>query len=491
MAAGEQYFRLAIQFALLVVISRLLTPTEIGVSVIGTGFMTIALGLREFATSDFLIQRQKVVGDDIRASFTVIFLLTALITVATFVLAPWFGTFYGEEKLALFLRVAAVGGLIEAVALPIRGLLRREMAFGALAFINTMGMVVTAATTILLALAGFSYMSMAWAMVAAAVTVLVLSLYFRPDLAIFRPTFKSWRTILSFGGYNGASFVINRAYEALPQLVLGHFLPHSAVGLYNRASVVSDIPDRIILTSAFNVAFPALAAEVRQGRSLKEPYLRALAHITVLYWPPLILLALLAHPVVSLVLGQQWLSVVPLLQLMTIAGLAWFPVMLTSPVLLAIGANRDRVLADLLGRSVAAVILCAAAYFGIMAMAASKLLTLPYQMVVSFYYVRRHLAFRWREVGMALWKSAVVTAAAAAGPVGVVALSERSFDLSIAASALAVLLAAIGWLAGVVVTKHPILDELKNAIEGVANTSFVRRMCNRILVQGPRAGEAR
>ena len=61
MAAGEQYVRLAINFASIAMVSRLLTPTEIGVSVIGTGIMAIALGLREFATSDFLIQRQEVV----------------------------------------------------------------------------------------------------------------------------------------------------------------------------------------------------------------------------------------------------------------------------------------------------------------------------------------------------------------------------------------------------------------------------------------------
>ena len=145
--------------------------------------------------------------------------------------------------------------------------------------------------------------------------------------------------------------------------------------------MVSDIPDRIVLTGVLSVAFPALAAEIREGRGLKQPYLRALGLITVVYWPALILLALLAHPVVFLILGRQWVEAVPLLQLMAIAGLAWFPVTLTSPVLLAMGANRDRVMADLIGRSVSALVLCSAAWFGIMAMAASKLVTLPFQMV--------------------------------------------------------------------------------------------------------------
>ena len=479
MATGEQYLRLVINFASIAAVSRLLTPTEIGVSVIGTGIVLIALGLREFATSDFLIQRPKITLEDVRASFTVVFLLTALIAIAMFLVAPWFGTFYGEEKLARFLQIAAVAGLIEAISLPIRGLLRRDMAFGALALINTASAAATAAATILLALAGFSYMSVAWAVVAAAVTTTSLSFYCRPDPSILRPVFKAWGRVLSFGSYNGASFVINQTYLALPQLVLGHVLPYSAVGLYNRAQMVSDIPDRVVLTGVFSVAFPALAAEIREGRGLKQPYLRALALITVAYWPALVLLALLAHPVVSFILGRQWVEVVPLLQLMAVGGLAWFPVMLTSPVLLAVGANRDRVMADLIGRSVSALVLCSAAWFGIMAMAASKLVTLPFQMVLSFRFVRRHVAFSGHELAAALWKSVVVTASSAAGPLCVIALSDWSLDLSVTATAAALLFGATGWMVAVLVTRHPVMLELGRIVEHLAKTPFVRRLRGR------------
>ena len=492
MAASEQYGRLVIAFASIAIVSRLLTPSEIGVSVIGTGIMAIALGLREFATSDFLIQRREVLRDDIRTSFTLAFLLTALITVAVFALAPWFGSLYGEAKLARFLRIAAVGGLIEAVSLPIRGLLRRELEFGTLALVNTASATMTALATIVLALAGFSFMSFAWAMVAAACTTTILSFYFRPELKAFRPTLKSWRSVLAFGSYNGASFVINQTYVALPQLVLGHVLPHAAVGLYNRASLVSDIPDKVVLTSVFSVAFPALAAEIREGRSLKEPYLRALGLITVLYWPGQVVLVLLAHPIVSLLLGEQWLGAVPVLQVMAVAAFAWFPVILTSPVLLAVGANRDRVLADLVGRSVSAVVLCFAAYFGVMAMAATKLVTLPFQMILSFYFVRRHIHFRWNELRAAIWKSAVVTAGCAAGPAGVVALSGSGFELSLPAAALAALLTATGWLAAALAMQHPVLIELRKAAGAFAQTSFARRcagLCERIIALGPRARE--
>jgi O-antigen/teichoic acid export membrane protein len=496
MAAGEQYSRVLIGLISIALMSRLLTPAEIGVSVIGMGITSIALGLREFATSDFLIRRERVTQDDIRTSFTILFVLTSLITAVMFSFAPGIGAFYGDQGLAHFVRIAAVAGLIEAVALPITGLLRREMAFGTLAFINITATTVNTVAIVLLALAGFSYMSVAWGALVAAVSGAALSFYFRPDLVSLRPTLSAWRSLVAFGGYNGASFVVNRTYEALPQLVLGHVLPHSAVGIYNRANVTAGIPERIILSSVLSVAFPALAAEIREGRSLKRPYLRTLSLITVLYWPALVLLVLLAQPVVLVLLGHQWLAVVPLLQVIALATLAWFPVALTSPVLLAAGAPQDRVLADLVGRSVAAVILCVAAffgvaYFGIMAMAASQLISLPFQMVVALWFVRRHVAFRWREVPAALWKSAVVTATSAVGPIGVVALPEFSLDLSISATLLALILAAVGWLAGVLATRHPAALELAQAAEVIGATSLIRRFMRQRLIAGPRAGEVR
>ena len=491
MATCEQYLRLVINFATIAAISRLLTPTEVGVSVIGTGIMTILLGVREFATSEFLIQRKEIGPYDVRASFTLLFLLTTAMMVAVFTAAPWAGSFYGEEMLAAFLKVSAVAGLIEAISLPIRGLLRRDMEFGTLALINVASAAMTALASIALAFAGFSYMSVAWGVFAAAITTTVLSIWFRPDWSMFRPHFGAWGRVLAFGGYNGASYVINRIYVAFPQLVLGHVLPPSAVGLYNRACVVSDIPDKIVLTSVFSVAFPAFAAEARRNGNLKHAYLRSLSLITVFYWPALVLLIILAYPVVTILLGQQWFSVIPPLQLLAVSALAWFPVVLTSPVLLAVGANRDRVMADLIGRSVAAPILCLSAFFGIMAMAASKLITIPFQTYVSFQYTRRHIPFAWRELGAALWKSAVITAGSAIGPLGVALLSPSGFDLSFAATALAVLLAVIGWLLGALATRHAVLTELLTALAAAMKTRFVHDLASRAPFIERGAGEAR
>ena len=75
--------------------------------------------------------------------------------------------------------------------------------------------------------------------------------------------------------------------------------------------------------------------EIRQGNDLKRAYLQALSHITVVHWPALLLLAVLAQPIVMVLMGQQWTQIVPLVQIISIACLFWFPMVLT-PAILAV-----------------------------------------------------------------------------------------------------------------------------------------------------------
>jgi O-antigen/teichoic acid export membrane protein len=101
-------------------------------------------------------------------------------------------------------------------------------------------------------------------------------------------------------------------------------LTFDAAGLYNRALLVCQLPDRVVLGGAIPVILPALAAEVRAGSDLGASYVRAVSFITAVQWPALVVLAILAHPVVLVLLGGQWLSVVPLVQVVALASVLSF-----------------------------------------------------------------------------------------------------------------------------------------------------------------------
>jgi O-antigen/teichoic acid export membrane protein len=269
--------------------------------------------------------------------------------------------------------------------------------------------------------------------------------------------------MLEFGGYNGANVFLCRLYEAVPAMVLGRVLSFDAVGLYNRALLICQLPDKIILGGAATVILPTLSAEVRAGRSLKEPYLRAVGFITALQWPALIIIAILAHAVVRILLGDQWLGVVWLVQIIALASFFSFFSELNMPVLVSVGAMRDVLLRGIIAWPASGLLIACAASFGLTAVALSLLVIVPFQAYVSLYFVRRHVQFEWRELAAVTWKSAVIAALSGIGPMCAVAWLGFRFDMSIPVALVAGLLAAIGWFAGIWLTQHPLLEELKLA----------------------------
>ncbi|TIX37230.1 MAG: sugar transporter, partial [Mesorhizobium sp.] len=163
MSVGERYVLLVTNFATAALVSRILTPQEIGVSVIGMAIMATALSLREFSSSSFLIQRKELSREDIRGAFTVTFILTGVIAAALVAASPFLASFYREPNLVPYFRVISVCLFLDASSTLIIALLRREMSFGKVAAIDIAGAVANSAATMALALAGFSYMSFAWA----------------------------------------------------------------------------------------------------------------------------------------------------------------------------------------------------------------------------------------------------------------------------------------------------------------------------------------
>ncbi len=485
----EQYIQLVIGFAVLAVLARLLTPDEIGLAVVAMGISTSAYSLREFVTTEFLIQKSEIDLADRQTSFTAITLVTACICVCILALSQPLSRFYSAPELARFLTIGAASALVEAFGLPTIALLRREMAFGTLASIRVISSVAGAAVTILLAWSGHGFMSYAWGLLISAIATSCLAYAAHPDAASFRPSLASLRGVIGFGGYRGATTMVERIYESLPQLMLGRFMPMTAVAFYNRANVVCAIPDRVLLSAVFSVAFPAFAAHKRTGGDVRQAYLRTLSYVSAVYWPALVGLAVTAHTVVRIVLGDQWDQAVPLVRILSVASMFWFSVVPTNPMLLALGKNRDAFTAVFISRGIGIIVVGSASYFGVLAMAASQLIALPVQMIVGLLFAKKHVRFRWRELMAAIVPSAVVTACSIAGPLAVgVAIGGR-LDFSIPEFGVVGILAAVGWLAGLALTNHPFLVELERPAQMIS--AYLRRLARRPMDLSTAAGSGK
>ncbi|WP_099864347.1 oligosaccharide flippase family protein [Pararhizobium haloflavum] len=457
----DRYFAIMANILTLAIVSRLLQPEEIGVSVIGMAVVLIAIACKEFASSNFLIQRTELERGEVRSAFTVMFVLTLAISAALFAGAPVLARSYEEMRLVPYLHVIALSLLIEFVPLQLIALLRREMAFGRVALINCAGALTATVVTLALALLGFSYMSFAWAWMAQALVSAALAIACHRQIWMFRPSLRHWRAVLRFGGYNGSTIMLFKLYESLPYLMLGRLISLDAAAMFSRTLMICQLPDKVVLGGAISVILPAFSEQARQGRDLKPSYLHALAIVTSLQWPALCALAILAYPVVDLVLGDQWHAVVPLVRIVALASLFAFSFELNYPVLVSMGAVRDGFLRALIVCPVSALVVVGAAFTGSLTnVAASLAIIIPFHAFVSLHFVQRRIGLSWSAIGGAIWKSAAVALITALGPLAVAVASGYRLDLSLAGMAASVALAAPAWLLGLWVTGHPMLKEL-------------------------------
>jgi O-antigen/teichoic acid export membrane protein len=475
LASGGRYAVMIITFVSTVIIARLLTPAEYGVAVLGTAIVGIAEAIRELGSVTYLVQEKELTRQKTRTVFTISLIVTLAITVLLWGLAGVLADFYEVPKLAEYIRVVAFSYAIAPFSHPIYAILSRDMAFGRLAALDVLTTLANAVDAICLVLLGFNYMGLAWACVVSSVCWTALGFCVVRDFSVYRPSFAEWRGVLAFGAWGSARAVLYRASESLYYLILGKFLDTAAVGLCQRALLLAQFPERVILAGTGAVALPAFSDHARRGRDLKRAYLGAVAHVSAVLWPALILLGLLAGPVVALLLGPQWQNVVPIMRIFVIALLFNFPSNLNYPVLVAAGSIRRTVSLAFAQMLVMLAVTSIAARHDLWTVALSSFVVIPVNIGLSIWLVWRVIPFTWHELAGSLTKSALTSLASAVGPALVVLRYGGGADMPIEMTAVAVILCGGGWVGGLWLTGHPLFQELRRARDAGHGLLSMRR----------------
>jgi O-antigen/teichoic acid export membrane protein len=468
-SAINTYTEGALNFFLTAILARLLSPEEIGVFLIAAGVLALTETLRDFGVGLYLVQAHEVSRDGVRTTFTVLLIMSVTLACIILFSADALASFFHEPRLVAAIRVLCVPFFIRPFINPTVALLRREMAFGYIALFDIIYGLTNVIATIVYVYLGFGYLSMAMGPVTGCIASSCSIFILRPQFWIFWPTLSEWRKVVSFGGYSSAAGFLNVLFAQLPPMVLGRVLNLDAVGLYNRSNMVSALQERAIFSVITPILLPTLAAEARRGGDLKKPYLYGLSLITAVQWPFLLCMAVMAEPAVQLFLGSKWTAAAPIVRIAALASMLGSPIVLTYPMLLAMGRVKDTLRMSIAVVPLSGLVLVASSFFGLIAVAASQFITIPIQVFVSVALIRRTLPLGWTDIVSSTAKSATISACAIAVPLLVVMLFGLRFDLPYAAIGIAAIGAVAGWYFGLVLTDHPLLLEMRRFL-GLAPT---------------------
>lgn len=459
-AFSGQIFNVIVQFGGSLIVARLLSPYEFGVYAISMAAIGIVQVFATFGISTYIVREVDLHVEKISAAFTVNTLLVACLS-AVLVAVSFFTTpLLGEPKAGSVLRIVAVGNLFGIASFLPLAMLQREMQFKQLTLVNTVNTVVQISGTIGFALAGASYLSPAYASVCAAMATTILALAVGRRHAMFRLRITGWRPITTFGlqimSINGVGMLNGRVSD----LLVGRLLGVSALGMYSRASSLSNLMWENIYGTAARITFVQLSQVYREGGNWKATYLRSFAIISVFMWPIQLGLAILSRPAIHLLYGERWLP----------AALPLSALMIAQVIGVAFGLNWELfVLRGETGRQgryeVARMILGLPIFafgclFGITAAGCAKIADAIIGVSLYYPHVRRLAHLGAGEIPSIYASSGGIALCAVAPALLLMIHYDWSPTVPLPLVLATVGLGVVFWFAAILLVRHPLKDEL-------------------------------
>jgi O-antigen/teichoic acid export membrane protein len=333
----ERYLSIMVALGSNMLLARLLTPEQIGMYSVTLAVIGIAHVLREFGVGNFLIQQKDLNDDHVRTAFTLALAIGGTLAVAIYVAAPWVAGFYDAPDMAGLLRIVAMNFLVLPFCSISLSLLRRDMKFKALLYVNLGGLLAGTAVTLTLAWQGWGPTSMAVGAVVSNTASGVGAWWARGRPAPMRPGWKEWRTVLNFGGQSVVTGLVTTVSMDANDLVVGKVLGFGPVAFLSRAQGLMNLFHRDVMGAVRNVAMPAFAAAHRGGQDVAARFRHSVQLLAVMAWAFYGLIAIYALEVIRLLFGNQWDVAAALVPWFALAGVVSMLVNLVPTMIIAVG----------------------------------------------------------------------------------------------------------------------------------------------------------
>jgi teichuronic acid exporter len=304
-----------------VILARLLAPADFGMLVTVQIFSGIAGFISSAGLGQALIHAKDAEISHFRVAFTLQLLSGCAIYAFFYLTAPWFGIWYDQPLFADLMRVSALTFLIRPFSNIAGARLSRQMRFKAQAIIALLSALFTGIIGTSLAYTGLGVWSLVLAGVLSAFlnsTLLCVAARWMPgiafDLAVAR----------SLGGYGakitGRDFLVY-VRSQLSNLLISRALNPAAVGLFNKADSLANLPVLTISGAVYQPTFRALSSIRDNLDKSKYLYFRAITLVLVYTLPFYVGLWWLARPFIEVVYGEQWMDSARPLEIMAMGGL--------------------------------------------------------------------------------------------------------------------------------------------------------------------------
>jgi O-antigen/teichoic acid export membrane protein len=333
----EKFGLIFLSMITFVVYARLLTPTELGVGTVIIAIVEMVGLLYSSVLEDPLVRLERLEEKHISTTFW----FCVLISLASIAVIAYAAVLYTPSLVLQWMTaVASVKILFTMMARVYVVEMRRTSNFKTLASRTLLGKIVGGVGGVGVALMGLG----AWAVIAQAlimefVSVVVLMLCDRRRIPM-RIDGAVLRELLRSGIPVAVNVLSSQTLQRGVNVVLGMTAGAHAVGMFNLAMRIIDLPRTAIYNGLMSYALPVFARRSSEPARLIGIISDSTAISGFLLTPFFLGIALTAEDIILLIFGAKWADAIPLLQVLAVTAALGNLAMYATTALVAVNHTR-------------------------------------------------------------------------------------------------------------------------------------------------------
>ena len=382
----ERFSVQGVQFLIMIVMARLLTPHDYGLIGMLAIFIAVAQSLIDSGFSQALIRKQDRTEADNNTVFYFNIVVSTLLYLILYASAPFVADFYNTPQLCPVMRVVCLSIIFNSLAVVQRALLTIRIDFKTQAKAALTAAVTSGAVGITMAYHGFGV----WSLVTQQLLNLGINTGLLWLLSKWRPrlmySWQSFHELFAFGSKLLASGLLDTVYRNIYPIVIGKLFSASSLGHYTRAHQFSEFPSSNLTGIIQRVTYPVLCEIQNDDARLASIYRRFLKLSAFIIFPLMVGLSSVAKPFVNIMLGPQWSFCGQLLQILCF-GMMWYPIHSVNLNLLQVKGRSDLFLKlEIIKKILGISVLCITAPFGLIVMCYGLIFNSLVALAINTYY---------------------------------------------------------------------------------------------------------
>lgn len=378
------------QFVVGIVMARLLSPEDFGITALPAVFMAIAASLMDCGFTTALIRKPEVTSKDLSTSFYYSILMGIFCYGMMYIASPFIADFYNTPILTPLIRVTSLTFLWGPLNTPQKVILNRRLDFKTQTRISIINKTVSAIVGISVAYAGYGI----WALVVSGICASLMELIQMVWVVKWLPTEKwdkdSFKYLWNFGNKMLGANLIDIIYNNITPIFVGKYYSPRDLGVYNRALGYCKLPANQITSILSQVTLPVLSKMQDNDEFLIKQFRRMFRVASFISFPVMMMLCALAKPLVLVLITDKWVDCIILLQIMCFAKM-WWPIQTLNRNLLQVKGRSDLLFKlEAYKKTINFIILCCSLPFGIKWFCLAQILQTMQAFAWNTYYTGKY-----------------------------------------------------------------------------------------------------